>query len=105
MDWARDILLFKMASAIAFPVLTTVSKVTQAIELLRIEGDGDRVYRVDVTVPDNAYLYYLSYQGVSAYDAGIPITYTYSNYETAFYGKIYGSTEIILLGNGTIHKN
>lgn len=87
-----------------FSLLTTVSKVTQAVTLLRTEANGDKVYRVDVTVPDNAYLYYLSYGALSAYDASIPITYTYTNYVNNFYGKIYGSTEIVLLGDGAIHK-
>ena len=84
--------------------LTTVSEMTPTLTLLRTEDDGDTVYRVDVTVPATAYLYYLSYQGSSTYDAGIPITYPYTDYETLFYGKIYGSTEIILLGNGTINE-
>ena len=63
-----------------------------------IDGNGNSVYTFTVNVPSNAYLYFLSFKGDSAYDASLPVTY-----EDAFKGKIYASTDVIVLNGGSIN--
>lgn len=67
-------------------------------------GDGSSVYTYTVTAPDNAYLYYVSFYGESAYDKNIPITYTYSG-SFVFNGIIFGSSSVVVVNNGAINKS
>ena len=62
------------------------------------DTNGNTIYTFSVTVPDNAYLYYISFEGSSQYDADITVTYT-----DAFKGKILGSTGIVVVNGGSIN--
>ncbi|MBE6549807.1 MAG: hypothetical protein E7670_05205 [Ruminococcaceae bacterium] len=62
------------------------------------DSNGNSVYTFTVAVPDDAYLYYISFAGESQYDADITVTYT-----DAFKGKILGSTGIVVVNGGSIN--
>jgi dienelactone hydrolase len=63
------------------------------------DANGNSVYTFTVNVSSSAYLYYISFKGDSAYDASLPTTY-----DDAFKGKIYGSTDIVVVNGGSINK-
>ena len=63
-----------------------------------IDSSGNSVYTFTVNVPSDAYLYFISFSGDSAYDASLPVTY-----EDAFKGKVYASTDVIVLNDGPIN--
>ncbi len=63
------------------------------------DANGNSVYTFTVNVSSSAYLYYISFNGDSAYDASLPKTY-----DDAFKGKIYGSTDIVVVNGGSINK-
>lgn len=61
---------------------------------LRADEKGNSVYQMDVALPDEAYLYFISFYGNSQYDAEILPTYGASE---KYHGKIYSSTCPIIL--------
>ena len=65
------------------------------------DANGNAVYSMTVSVPDNAYLYYISYKASSSYDAGISSPYDYA--QSAYKGYIYGSSSIVVLDGGDIN--
>ncbi|MBE6549282.1 MAG: hypothetical protein E7670_02515 [Ruminococcaceae bacterium] len=62
------------------------------------DANGNSVYTFTANVPSNAYLYFISFRGDSPYDASLPITY-----DDAFKGKVYWSTDVVVLENGGIN--
>ncbi len=67
------------------------------------DDNGNSVYTFTVTVPEDAYLYYISFTGSSAYDNSITSPYTYQGNQI-FHGKIFGSSSIVVLDGGSINK-
>ncbi len=72
-----------------------------ALSYLETDASGNAVYTMTVTVPDNAYLYYISYKAASAYDAGVSSPYDSS--QSAYKGFVYGSSSIVVVNGGDIN--
>lgn len=60
-------------------------------------------YNYTVDIPNNAYLYFISFYGESEYDENIPITYTYEG-SFVFNGMLFGSTSIVVVNGDQINK-
>ncbi len=66
------------------------------------DANGNAVYNMTVSVPDSAYLYYISYRASSAYDASVSSPYDYA--QTAYKGYVYGSSSVVVVNGGSINK-
>ncbi len=78
----------------------TVYEVTLALTAAGTDADGKALYTVEVEVPEEAYLYFLSFYGSSASDAAIVTPYDYAD---DYKGKVYSSTSIIVVDGGEIN--
>ena len=65
------------------------------------DADGNALYSMTVSVPDEAYLYFISYKSASDYDAGI--SSGYDSAQVAFKGYVYGSSSIVVVNGGAIN--
>lgn len=76
---------------------------TKNVELTYVgkDADGNSIYEMTVSVPNEAYLYFISYKAASSYDAGVYSPYDSS--QTAFKGYVYGSSSIIVVNGGAIN--
>lgn len=96
--------LYYTTSGITYGAGGVVNETFFAKELtltcLRDDDNGNKVYKVDVNVPSEAYLYFISFYGSSAYDLGITPAYGSSE---KYHGKIYSSSSVIVMKGNSIN--
>ena len=73
-----------------------------SLTYLRDDENGNKVYSLTVSVPEEAYLYFISFNGESAYDKGIAPAYGASE---RYYGKVYSSTSVVVLKGDSINAD
>lgn len=84
-----------------FIVKTRFNKITLAqVGTVGTDSNGNSVYTFTVNVPDDAYMYYISFEGNSAYDNNI--VSPYKDYNQVFHGKVFGSSGLVVLDDGPI---
>lgn len=78
----------------------TFYTVDLTLTYLREDENGNKVYSMPVTVPSDAYLYFISFYGESAYDKAITPAYGSSE---VYHGKVYSSTSVVVMKGTSIN--